>query len=155
MSSYRLVKSDQLELFLISFGSHLVFIIFFCFEIIAKMQFNLSRIIDNLLNIEPAINILESSISNQIKSTLALYSLFYAEVCHELAAPISVPLRPGKKATFEETIQRLQAVGNFESDFNGPRFELQIWRYRLTNWPVSLYKHKINFCLFACFWSND
>ena len=40
--------------------------------------------------------------SNQIKSNLSLYSLYYAEACNELAGPISASLRPGNTAPFEE-----------------------------------------------------
>ena len=47
-----------------------------------------------------------------IKSYLSLYSLYYAEACHEFARPIAASLRPDYTAPFEEMSQRCQAVGN-------------------------------------------
>ena len=66
--------------------------------------------------------------SNQ--SNLSLYSLDYAEACNELAGPISVSLRPGNTAPFEEMSQWWRAVDNTVSDLTGPRFEAQTSRSR-------------------------
>ena len=68
--------------------------------------------------------------SDQIKSNLSLYSLYYAEACNELAGPISASLRPGNTAPFEEMSQRWRAVGNTVSDLTGLRFEPQTSRSR-------------------------
>ena len=59
----------------------------------------------------------------QIKSNLSLYSLYYAEACNELAGHISVSLRQGNTAPFEEMSQRWRAIGNTVADLTGPRFE--------------------------------
>ena len=56
-------------------------------------------------------------------SNLSLNSLYDAKACKELAGPISMSLRPGNTATFEEISQRWRAVGNTVSDLTGPRFE--------------------------------
>ena len=65
---------------------------------------------------------------NQI--LILLYSLYYAEVCNELAGPISVALRPRSTAPFKEMSQQWPAVGNTESDLTGPRFKPQTSRFR-------------------------
>ena len=62
------------------------------------------------------------------KSSLSLYSLYYADSCNEFAGPIFKSLRPGNTAYFEEMPQRLRAVGNTASDLTGPRFEPQTSR---------------------------
>ena len=66
----------------------------------------------------------------RIKSNFSLYSLYNAEVCNELAGPISESLHSGSTAPFEEISQRWRAVGNTVSDFTGPRFEPLTSRYR-------------------------
>ena len=42
---------------------------------------------------------------------------------------ISLSLRPGKAASFEEMSQRWRAVGSTVSDLTGPRFEPQTSRF--------------------------
>ena len=64
------------------------------------------------------------------KSNLSLYSLYYAELCNEFAEPISVSLRPGNAAPFEEMSQRWRAVGNTVR-LASPRFEPQTSRSRV------------------------
>ena len=79
------------------------------------------------------------------KSNLSLYLLDYAEVCNELAGPISASLRPGNTAPFEEMSQRWRAVGNTVSDLTGPRFEPQTSRSRderVTARPTGRLKRK-------------
>ena len=76
------------------------------------------------------------------RSNLSLYSLYYAEAWNELTGPISASLRPDNTASFEEVLQRRQAIGNTVSDLTGPRFEPQTSRSRdkrvanSTDWPV-------------------
>ena len=68
---------------------------------------------------------------NQIESLYrSLYLLNYAEACNEFPGPISVSLRPGNTALFEEMSQRWRVVGNTVFDLTGPRFEPQISRSR-------------------------
>ena len=47
-----------------------------------------------------------------------------------LRRPISASLRPGNTAPFWQMAQRWRAVGNTESNLNGPRFEPQTSRSR-------------------------
>ena len=47
-----------------------------------------------------------------IKSTLSLYSLYYAEACKKFVGLISASLPSGNTAPFEELPQRSRAVGN-------------------------------------------
>ena len=77
------------------------------------------------------------------KSYLLLHSLYYAEVCNELAGPIYVPLRQANRAPFEEMLQRWQTVCKTVFDLTGLRFEHQTSCskdervfLRRTNWPV-------------------
>ena len=85
----------------------------------------------------------------QSKSNLLLYSLHYANACNELAGLSSASLRPGNTASFEEMLQRWQAVGNTASDLTGPRFESRTSgsernRYHSTNWLLCYN------CLYYC-----
>ena len=70
----------------------------------------------------------------------SLYLMCYAEACNEFAVPISVSLRLGNTALFEEMLQQWQAVGNTVSDLTGPRFEPLTSRCQRrthsTKWPV-------------------
>ena len=77
------------------------------------------------------------------------YSLCYADECSKLAEPVSVSLRRGSTALCEEMPLRWQAVGNNETDLDGPRFEPQASAQRQTHyllaiWPVFLYLGKFN-----------
>ena len=72
----------------------------------------------------------------QSKSNLVLYSLYYAKACNELAGISSASLRPGNTASFEEMLQRWQAVGNTASDLTGPRFESRTSRLETNSLPL-------------------
>ena len=70
---------------------------------------------------------------------------------YESVGPISVSLRPGNTAPFEETSQRWRAVGNTVSDLTSPRFEPQTSRSkdehvtaRPTGLHINLLSDKIN-----------
>ena len=65
-----------------------------------------------------------------IKSNVSLYFLYYAEACNEFARLISMSLRPGNPAPFEEMLLRWRAVGNIVSDLADPKFEPQTSRSR-------------------------
>ena len=56
--------------------------------------------------------LVSKTIKLNFKSTLSLYSLYYAEACNELVESIYASLRPGNTASFEEMSQRWRAVGN-------------------------------------------
>ena len=64
------------------------------------------------------------------RSNLSLYSLYYAEAWNEMTGPIYASLRPGNTASFEEVLQRRQAIGDTVSDLTGPRFKPQTSRSR-------------------------
>ena len=68
--------------------------------------------------------------ARSLKSNLSLYSLSYAEACNEFAQLISVSLRSGNTASFEEISPRWRTVGNSVFNLTGPRFEHQISRFR-------------------------
>ena len=74
-------------------------------------------------------------------------SQYYAEACNEFAGPISVSLRPGNTALFEEMLQRWRAVGNTAPNLTGPRFESETFRSidkRVTDRPPDLYAIMFN-----------
>ena len=68
--------------------------------------------------------------SNQNQINLSLYSLYHAEACNELAAPIYASLRLRYAVSFEEMSQRWRVFGNSVSDLTSQRFEPQTSRSR-------------------------
>ena len=59
------------------------------------------------------------------KSSLSLYSLYYAEACNKFAGAISASLRTGNTAPFKEMLEQWRAVGNTVPNTTGLRFEPQ------------------------------
>ena len=90
--------------------------------------------------------------SNESKSNLLLYSLYYSEASNKFAGPSSASLHLGYTAPFEEMLQLWRAVSNTVSDLTGSRFEpltsrSRETRYRSTNWPVLNSRKGHNFLL--------
>ena len=71
------------------------------------------------------INLTRTNQRGQFKSNVSLYLLYYAEACNELAGPISVSLRLGNTASFEEMLQRWLIIGNTVSDLTSRDLNLR------------------------------